>query len=839
MCSTAAQLTPGRREVNGKVTASSAQTVVDSARRLVASSAVPAGNMNQESPMTERSPSPPDDAPPTEAPARSRRERIKTAALLAILLLGLAVFVFTSNFYYPLRQWTVFVLAGHWMLATLFATACLSTGLRLLRLILPTPPVLGERLALGFALGVLVFALGVFLAGLAGLFGHVFFFVWPGLMILLGARSGWRELRRTFRHLRRFGARLVLPRTPIEAGAALLLVLGLIAVYLLVMTPLNVGGDAYWYHLPIAEHYAIHGTIRPYREGWYLAAYPQLASLLYTWAFQSPGSLYHHVALSSHLEWTLFLATLAGVSTLARRLLGGTRVVYGAAVVFLFPGLFLYDSSLITGADHVLAFWAPALGLALIRLGKRFELREALLAGLFTAGALLTKYQGILLLTPATLLVLGLWLRNRRTRPVLVWGTTILVVTSAHWLKNLLFYGDPFYPLLHAYLPDTPFHPGAGVLLAREYWNSQFIMKGTFWQNLLDTLLVLPTFSFIPHDWGFHGHRAVFGSLFTLLIPVLLFLRGRRRLWLLIAGIYAGMVVWFVTSHQDRFLQALLPWMAACTVAMLVLAWQRERLVRLGVAALVLFQLIDGADVYFIRTHNMVGDSALKELINFVSAGQRQEYADRWRLHSGSLQSVGKLVPPEAVVLLHERHDRLGLNRKSISDTAGWQGAIDYLLLDTPVEVAAAWRRLGITHAMWWADRGGMSPEELAREAVFIRAIEQWGDEPKELDEKRLSALGSHPRNGARAEQATRMAWLGCGGDPKLGIYSPSGLVKREPARKLREDRVHKDALQELDPANILILRPSCGYLDGVEPQIEQQWKRMVKAGDVSLWVRR
>jgi len=38
---------------------------------------------------------------------------------------------------------------------------------------------------------------------------------------------------------------------------------------------------------------------------------------------------------------------------------------------------------------------------------------------------------------------------------------------------------------------------------------------------------VLPTFSFVVHDWGFHGEPPVFGSLFTLLIPVLLFLRAR------------------------------------------------------------------------------------------------------------------------------------------------------------------------------------------------------------------------------------------------------------------------------------------------------------------------
>jgi hypothetical protein len=789
--------------------------------------------------MTEPPPSPPDEPAPPGRYAWLTRDRIRTVSLAALLVLLLVVFVLASNAYYPLREWLVFVLLRHWLLAILFSAACLSTGLRVVGAFLPEPPAPGERLTLGFAVGVMVFTLGVFLAGLVGLFGRIFFFAWPGLMIAWGARPTLRLLKQAWRHLRRFGPNLVLPRGLVETGAALLLVLGLIAVYFHVMTPLNVGGDSYWYHLPIAEYYAVRGAIRPFPEGWYLGAYPQLASLLYTWAFQSPGALYHHIALCSHLEWMLFLATLAGIPPLTRRLLGGTRVPYAAAAFFLFFGIFLYDSSLITGADHVNAFWAPALGLALLRLGRRFEPREAVLLGILTAGPLLTKYQGILFLAPIALFVLLLAIRGRRFWLAVLWALSVVVVTSVHWLKNWIFYGDPLYPLLYAYLPAHPFHPGAELLLAREYWNRQFVLTGSIFRQVLDTIVVLPTFSFIPHDWGFHGHRPVFGSLFTLLIPVLAFFRGRRRLWLLIAGIHVGILVWFVTSHQDRFLQALLPWMAACTAAMLTLVWQGPRFVRWGVALLVLFQLLWGADVYFIRTHNMIGDSPLKELINFVAAGQKGNYADRWRLHGGSLHSVGVTVPEDAVVLVHERHDRLGLGRNSISDTAGWQGAIDYVLLDTPNAAAAAWRKLGITHVMWWSDRGGMSSEDLAREAGFTRAIDQWGTGPHEIEDRRVSALRTKPRHPAMAEQSTRVAWLGCGGDPKLGIYNLPGLLKRVPERKLEEDNVHKSALNELSAANAIVLRPSCGYLDGVESEIAKQFTKMIKAGDVSLWIRR
>jgi hypothetical protein len=730
------------------------------------------------------------------------------------------------------------MLVRYWLFSTLFAAACLSTGLRLAKVLLPEPPRLGEQLTFAFALGVLVFVLGVFLGGLAGLFGRIFFFAWPGLMIAAGARSAWRDLRRMRRHLRGFGARLFLPRGFVEGAAGILLALSLFAIYLLVMTPLNVGGDSYWYHLPIAEQYVARGAIRPFAEGWYLGAYPQLATLLYTWAYQSPGKLFDHVALSSHLEWALFLATLAGVSTLARRLLGGIRVPYAAAAVFLFPGIFLYDSSLITGADHVLAFFAPALGLALIRLGRRFEPREAVLAGILTAGPILTKYQGSLFFVPTALLVLCLTIRTRRLRPALLWGLSCLAVSSSHWLKNWIFYGDPFYPLLHKYLAARPFYEGAGPLLDREYWNARFVLTGTFGQKVLQTLAAIPTFSFIPHDWGFHGDRPVFGSLFTLLIPVLAFFRARQRLWLMIAGIHIAIVVWFVTSHQDRFLQALLPWMAACTAAMLVLAWRGGRLIRCGVALLVIFQILWAGDVPFIRSHAMIGDSPFKALIDHVAAGHSGKYDDRLRLHGGSLQSVGERLPEHAKVLIHERHGGLGMMAETISDTVGWQGAIDYLLLETPNATVDLWRKLGATHAMWWPDCGGMSPDELAREAGFARTIDQWGDGPDNIGDKRLSKLTATAKNSALAAQPTRIAWLGCGGDPPLGIFAPKGLAERKPEQNLTEERVHEAALNELSAVNALVLRPSCGYLGGVEPEISKQFKRMINAGDISLWVR-
>jgi hypothetical protein len=763
---------------------------------------------------------------------------LRWAGACLALVSGLVVFAWVADQHYPLGEWLLFMYLRYWLYAALFAAASLSVGLALAKLVVRKPWQVGDYLTLAFALGVLAFALGIFLGGLAMLYGRGFFFAWPGLLLALTGRRAWRDLHRLRRSLGRGIVARLLPHGWVECAAALFLAASLVAVYLLVMTPLNVGGDSYWYHLPIAEHYVASGGIRPFTEGWYLGTYPHLASLLYTWAFQSPGDLFDHVALSSHIEWALFLATLAGVSVLARQLLGGIRVPYAAAAVFLFPGIFLYDSSLITGADHILAFWAPALGIALIRMGERFTVREAALAGALVGATILTKYQGSYFFVPAVLLTLVLAIRAKRIRPVIAWGIACLAISSAHWLKNWIFYGDPFYPLLNKIFADHPFHEGAADLM---YWDAQFLLTGTFWQKVTKTLAALVNFSFVPHDWsGFHGDRPVFGSLFTLLIPVLPFLAGRkRRLWLTIIGIHLGVLVWFVTNHQDRYLQALVPWMAACTAGILCMAWRSGLPVRIAVFLLVGFQVAWGADVYFIRSHAMIGDSPLKPLIDHIAAGQQRRYAERRKLHFGSLQAVGERLPASAKVLIHERHDRLGLGTASISDTLAWQGAVDYKVLDTPKETYELWRQLGATDVLWWPDRGNMSPSELAREAGFARSVDLWGDQPETIGDKRLIKLRSEARDEALAEQPTTIAWLGCGGDPPTGIYSPRGLVQGSPSQTLAQDDLRHEPLNKLAAANAIVLRPSCDYVGQASADIPGQFKQMIQAGDVSLWVRR
>jgi hypothetical protein len=768
-----------------------------------------------------------------------RPNRLRAAAVAVILATALAVFASVADQHYPLRAWLFFMVMRYWLFSLFFAGACLSAGLAATRCLLPTCLRVSDRWTFAFALGAVIFALGIFFAGVAGLLGRIFFFAWPCLLWPLGMREFVADIRYLRRQARRARGTLFLPQNYVEVGALILLVLSLVAIYMQVMTPANLGADSYWYHLPIAEHYVARGAIRPFAEGWYLGAYPQLATLLYTWAFLSPGELFDHIALCSHIEWVLFLPTLLGVSALVRHLLGSARLPYAAAAMFLFPGIFLYDSSLITGADHIHAFFAPALGLGIFRLLDRFDRRNALAVGILTAGPLLTKYQGVYFFVPVSILVLWLAVSRKKMMPALVWGVALAAVTSVHWLKNWIWYGDPLYPLLHKYLAARPFYEGAGPHLEHEYWAANFLLSGSFWHKVQATLSSLVTFSFVPHNWGFHGDRPVFGSLFTLLIPVALLLGRRKRLWLMILGVHIAIGVWFATSHQDRFLQALLPWMAACTATILVMAWQLGLLVRAMVTLLVAFQLIWGADVYFLRAHAMVGDSPLKSLVDYASAGHYRRYSDQRAVPGGVMKSIGERLPPHAKLLIHDRHDRLGIMAETITDGLGWQGAIDYMLLETPDEAAKLWRKLGATHAMWWTDRGGMSPEALAREASFVRTVEHGCESQERVDNKAMCKLTGNASNPVLASHPTKIAWLGCEGDPELGVYSPSRLASRSPERSFSEADLRKNPVEALRDANALVVRPSCGYWEDISEAVERDFNSAIKAGEVAIWVRR
>lgn len=708
-------------------------------------------------------------------------------ALACVLALGFVGFV---SLFYPAPDWLFFRYLAY------FATAgaCLaSSGLaghfllkRVLGLRLPRH----EHVVQALAVGLFGFTLGWFALGLVRCWTPVTAVLWPllygapGVLTIARERGSWR------RWLRAHG-RIELSGLGLAAGAFGLL--GLALVYLPLIHPNNLTFDARFYHQALAEHYVAEHGITPFRDGWIPAACPQLVTYLYSWAYALPSpGLFDRIELAVHLELALFVVTLASVPVLAARLLPGRRLPLAWLALFAFPELFCYDSMLSGGADHVTAVFAVPLFLALLRALPALEPRACTLLGLVCAAVLSTKYTAycLLLLPLAALAVRSVPLllaargqeRWRLLRGPLLAALLVLVLWAPHWLKNWIWYGDPVYPFLHAYLPVEPWVPHAGErlsLLLKEGLQADRSLLG-----VLESLAAAFTFSFVPHDW-WHMHRDVpiFGSLFTFSLPFALLLRPTRRYWLLYGAVLVAVAYWFWSFHFDRYLQVLVPWMAAIVAVTAARLWRLGRGGRAAVLLLGCLQLVWGADVPFFPTHPLVRGSAHQVSIKFLSSGFTRDL-DRFRVF-GDYTDLGRALPRGAKVLLHDNHLRLGLGTAAVSDAATRQLGLEYAVDPSARGVFAQLRRLGVTHLVWSPGKS-RGWDSLAGDIAFHRfALLNAGNARVVGDFNLAEMPASSPPPSPEPEQ---VLLLTCGYSYARGLYrlralSVQPLAAARPAR--------------------------------------------------------
>jgi hypothetical protein len=685
----------------------------------------------------------------------------------------------------------------------------------------------------------------MFVGGLLGWYGPRFAVALPLLLGGVGAWSSRRRLSRIGPFLWRAFKRPV--RLPSVGYLALLLygLVGLALVYLPIVVPENASADARWYHLTLAEHYVAAGGIVRFPEGATVAAFPQLATLLYTWAFLLPATtLFDRVEIAAHLEFVFLLWTLCGVGVVSARVLRRRTVGLTWVAVWLFPGIFLYDSSLGLGADHVLAFWAAPIFLTLLRARERLSPGLCLVFGAMLAGASMTKYQaGCLVLFPALALAAravrcslprrtGGW--RTYQGPLLAAGT-VLLLTAPHWAKNLIWYGDPFFPLLHRYLAARPWSPDATVYFDTVFMDNLWIPKGSLVEKLTDTGVGLFSFSFEHHDWeGFHGKLPVFGSLFTLTCLCVPFLSGTRRLWGLLACTYAALIVWYWGSQVDRYLQCILPWMAAATAVTLVKLWSMGWQVRTLTTALVGAQVLWGSDVPFFPTHMFLKPTPFNAVLALFSSGYRRDYAERLRPF-GAWPAMGDTLPAGSRVLVHGDVGPLGLGRMTVTDMIGWQSGISYGRQRSHAELDRLLRSLGVTHLLWVPKQGPFWGS-LADEVMFHSFVHQHTQGRRSFGPYELASLSEV--DPADSNPALALLW------GRVEGYAP-GLYRTDmltvagygyhpdsdypaPLRAARQDEAELSA-----QASYLVINAALSR-EATFPD----FSRVMRCGAVELWIR-
>ena len=175
----------------------------------------------------------------------------------------------------------------------------------------------------------------------------------------------------------------------------------------------------------------------------------------------------------------------------------------------------------------------------------------------------------------------------------------------------------------------------------------------------------------------FRSTTAIFRSsdrcsrVFTPLLP---FLGRRPRLYWLFGGVYLGIVAWFWIHQLDRYLQVLVPWMAAATAVVLVLLWRQGR------SAATRGRLSGWATDRVGRRCVLHVHPSRRRLIESprswstfsVDAMQSKAAIGSFPIRTGS--PWGRRCPSGAKVLVHEEEIHLGLSAVSMSDYPGNQG---------------------------------------------------------------------------------------------------------------------------------------------------------------------
>lgn len=615
------------------------------------------------------------------------------------------------NEHTPLKSWLFWRFLAVWLSCALFSVACFSVGnLIVRRLSDPEEPGWGH-VTLSLSSGVFAFFLLTSLVGFAHGFGPVSFVLIPLVLFAAGGKQLWDDARAL--QQRRRDDPALFDLRPYEVLLFAAGIVAIIVIYLGVLVPENASYDVRWYHMAVAEHYAAAGGIVRSVEGNITVTVPQLASVLYSWAFCMPfGGLFERYELAAHLELLLFLFTLPGIVSLVRYVVPGARARAAWIAMFVFPSVFVYDSSLHGGADHVGALFAIPAYLAMLRALPRLALRSCLLFALCVSGLLMAKYTaaaaaaGPLLVFTLRGLYLGgrqLLQVPRRTHAWLALLATLgagLVLTSPHWLKNLIWHGDPLYPMLHEYMHVRPWNSDGDFLFA-VYKEQQFVPSGSLRQQVEGMFKALYDHSYALYNWAdFHGTYPVFGSLFTAGLVALPFLRGARRVWALVALTHLGIVVWYWMSDAERYLQAILPWMASTVAALAILAWRSGWAARAGVVLLGGLQIVWGADMPFWPLHRMAGKSPVGLANDFFGRGYNNKNDDRTKPFE-DFARLGRDLPRGSKVLVHHEHLHLGLGTMAVSDSTRMVYGINYGELGSPTAVDRLFKSYGITHVVY------------------------------------------------------------------------------------------------------------------------------------------
>jgi hypothetical protein len=587
-----------------------------------------------------------------------------------------------------------------------------------------------------------------------------------------------------------------------------------------VLSPDNVNYDAQWYHLRAAERHAMAGKFVRTPEGDQLLSLPQLSSWLYTWAFLHNATIDQNVRLALMMELSVYLGTVALIPAFVRRLIPtASRGETAAAGVtlFLFPSIFIYDTGIMGGSDHIVAFWALSAMVCWFDARQSRSFASWVFFGLHATG-FLAKYSSLYLLTGLIPVVLVdvFWRAQKRDagrtfRLLAATASVALALTAPYWLRNIVWYHNPVYPLAHSVFPSTPWNSDAQAWLAN-YQDSVWGNNGSWQSRFLETVKAFYNYQTKPYTWDdFVAGQAVFGFSYFASLCVLVFLREhKRRLFLMAALIHIGIAVWFNThQHHMRYLTVLMPLMAASASAVGVsFVSSSPRLGRLAIFCVFAAHVVLYADVPFRKTHRMAGRES--------TVGIGTNYIANHGPKSSRLSTYAPfdMLPPEAVVLIHGVVPPLGFPRRTVSDAVGFQFGINYSEWGSAAEIAKQLRFMGVTHLAW--ANSVEQADSIGGEALF----QFFANQTTEQIAIAGFTVGELPTE--TIESGDSLLFVGC--DAPLfetGLYSLKSLFPPVPPANYPWPKVPHESVPSgqdwrvlLPKASFVAIEPTCGSVE-------------------------
>jgi len=304
--------------------------------------------------------------------------------------------------------------------------------------------------------------------------------------------------------------------------------------------------DALMYHLEIPRQYLVHGMVY-FDPGTWRSAYPMLTEMLFT-----IGIIFHAEPLTQLFSLTFFVLFLVGVYTFGRRFFDSKIALLAVGILLgnpVFPTYATTPNVDFSWASYEL--WSVCVFSLWLFLGRtKNNTYWLILAGVLSGFTASIKY-----LSFPTIFIIGLLIflktfqlekadLKKIIQNLLIFGCAALVVIAPWYLKNWIWTGNPFYPLV--------FGGPAWTSLRQELYFTDYMGSFGTGRGWLDYLL-LPINLYLAHSLYTTISLEIVHPMLWLGFGFIFVDHWKKHDYLMIY-IAISLILWAVSSQVIRFL---------------------------------------------------------------------------------------------------------------------------------------------------------------------------------------------------------------------------------------------------------------------------------------------